>query len=90
MEEVFPVDMLDYLVCPETHQRLALAEPELLAKLQARQQAGQLQNRIGQPIQEPLQQALVREDRQFAYPVSDGFPIMLIDEAIPLNQQYMV
>jgi uncharacterized protein YbaR (Trm112 family) len=86
MDETFPVDMLDYLVCPETHQKLALADAALLAKLQARQQAGTLTNRAGAAIGEPLQQALVREDRQYAYAVCDGFPIMLMDEAVPLEQ----
>lgn len=86
MEETFPVDMLEYLVCPETHQPLELAAPELLAKLQALQQAGELKNRQGQPLADPLQQALVRQDGQFAYAVTDGFPVMLIDESIPLAQ----
>lgn len=79
-------EMLEILVCPETHQRLRLAEPELVGRLQALQQAGRLVNRAGAVSAEPLQAALVREDGTIAYPICDGIPIMLIEEGLPLEQ----
>lgn len=85
MDGISP-DLLAILVCPETHQPLRLAPVEIVEKLKALQADGKLLNRAGQPFSEPLQAALVREDGQYAYPVCDDIPIMLIDEALPLQQ----
>ena len=43
------------------------------------------QNRGGELVTEPVREGLVREDGLFLYPVRDDIPIMLIDEAIPLE-----
>jgi uncharacterized protein YbaR (Trm112 family) len=85
MEEISP-ELLEILVCPETHQRLSLAPPDLLARLAERQAAGKLKNRAGDVVTHPVQAALAREDGAFAYLILEGIPIMLVDEAIPLNQ----
>jgi uncharacterized protein YbaR (Trm112 family) len=79
-------ELLEILVCPETHQRLKLAPPELVEQLKTLQTEGKLKNRAGAVPAEPLHGALLREDGAFVYPISDGIPIMLIDEAIPLDQ----
>lgn len=79
--------LLDILVCPESHQSLAPAEPVLLARLNESLATGGLSNRSGQVVTDPLEEALVREDRRVLYPVRDGIPIMLIDESIPLSEQ---
>jgi uncharacterized protein YbaR (Trm112 family) len=80
------LELLEILVCPETHQRVSLAPADLLARLQARQAAGELLNRAGAALKEPLAGALLREDGAIAYPILDGIPIMLIDEGLPLSQ----
>lgn len=85
MEGISP-ELLEILVCPETHQPVRLAAPEVLAQLTALQSQGKLKNRAGAAPSEQIQAALVREDGKFAYPVCDGIPIMLIDEAIPMDQ----
>lgn len=85
MNQISP-ELLEILVCPETHQRLKLAEPALVERLKALQDKGQLKNRAGAPPAETVHGALVREDGAYAYSISDGIPIMLIDEAIPLDQ----
>jgi uncharacterized protein YbaR (Trm112 family) len=78
-------ELLELLRCPETHQRLSLAPPEILDALNAKAHAGQLQNRAGQLIREPLEAALLREDRRFVYPIRSRLPIMLIPEALPTD-----
>lgn len=85
MEGISP-ELLEILVCPETHQRVSEAPAELVARLAELQGKGQLKNRSGAVPTEQIQGALVREDGKFAYPVCDGIPIMLVDEAIPLEQ----
>ena len=79
--------LLAILCCPENHQPLALADPEMLARLNARiaaPGASPLTNRGGEPVREPLSGGLVRLDRTLLYPVRDGLPILLVEEAISL------
>ena len=76
--------LLQILCCPETHQALREAEAGLLAQLNEKIGAGALKNRAGQPVKEVLQGGLVRADGKFVYPVRQGIPVMLVDEAIPL------
>lgn len=79
-------ELLDILVCPETKQPVSLADAELLDRLNARVRDGTLENRAAQTVAEPLDAALVREDRVVCYAIRDDIPIMLIEEAIPLDQ----
>ena len=76
-------EVIEILRCPKTHQKLTLAAPGLIEKLNARIATGQLRNRAGKLIEKQLEGALVCADGSFAYPVRGNLPIMLIDEAIP-------
>lgn len=79
-------ELLDILVCPETKQAIRVADGDVLEHLNEAIAAGRAKNRGGQPITEPVLEGLVREDGLFLYPVRDDIPIMLIDEAIPLEE----
>jgi len=78
-------ELLEILVCPETKQPLTVATDTLVAQLNDRIAQGTLTNRSGATVTEAIDSGLVREDRQYLYPVRDDVPIMLIDEAIALN-----
>jgi uncharacterized protein YbaR (Trm112 family) len=78
-------NLLEKLCCPETHQKLSLADPALIEKLNHRIAAAQLRNRAGQPLTVKLDGGLVRQDGQLVYPIRQGIPILLIDEGVPVG-----
>ena len=80
-------ELLEILVCPESHQPVRPADEALLAEINGAIEAGELTTVGGDPVKSLLQAALVRDDRQRIYPVRDGIPIMLIDESIDWQQE---
>ncbi len=79
-------ELLDILVCPENKTKVTLAEQDVIDKANAAIAAGTLKNRAGETVEEKLDGGLVREDKAYMYPIRDDIPIMLIDEAIPMEQ----
>ena len=79
-------ELLEILVCPETKQPVRLAEAGQVARVNAAIAAGTVSNRGGEVVREAITGGLVREDGELLYPVRDDIPIMLIDEAILLDQ----
>ena len=79
-------ELLKMLVCPENRTPLEVASSELMAKINRAVAAGQLTNKAGRKVEKPLDAGLVRADRAVLYPIVDEIPLMLVDEAIPLDQ----
>lgn len=75
-------EFAELLRCPETRRKLAVAPPELLQRMRAEQAAGKLFHASGKPVAAPVSAGLLREDGGLLYPVIDGIPVMLKDEAI--------
>ena len=79
-------ELLEILVCPETHQPVRPAEAPLLERLNQAIRAGKVTNQSGVGVTQPVEEGLVREDDKILYPVREEIPIMLIDEAIELDK----
>jgi uncharacterized protein len=79
-------DLIEILACPETRQSVRLADDALVRKLNAAIASGKVVNRDGQPVTEPIDAGLIREDKQYLYPVRQDIPVMLIGEAIAVEQ----
>lgn len=78
-------ELVEILVCPETKQPVAPAEAALVERVNAAIAEGRVRNQDGTAIREGIEGGLVREDGRVMYPVRDDIPVMLIDEAIPLE-----
>ncbi len=79
-------DLLALLCCPETKQKVAVAEDAVIVTLNSWVTRGELKNRGNHPVTEPFEAGLVREDGTLLYPIRDNIPVMLIEEGIPLAQ----
>ena len=79
-------ELLEILACPLDRTPLCVADEELLARLNRAITAGQIKNREGHPIKKTLQGGLVRQDKTILYPIVDDIPVLLVDDAIPLDQ----
>ncbi len=78
--------LLKILVCPENKTPVALVEADVIERANAAINTGKLKNRSGSVVEEKIDEGLLREDKAYLYPIRDGIPIMLIDEAIPFDQ----
>jgi uncharacterized protein YbaR (Trm112 family) len=77
-------ELLSLLVCPETHQDIALADPAEVQALNAAILRGDVRTVGGTPVAAPLEGALIRADGEVAYPIRDGIPVMLVAEGLKL------
>jgi uncharacterized protein YbaR (Trm112 family) len=83
---IINTELLAILCCPETKQPVTMADQSLVDKLNAAVARGSLKNKGQKPVSEPLDGGLVRADLKILYPIRENIPIMLIEEAIALDQ----
>ncbi len=76
--------LLEILACPKTKQGLRLASDNELERLNAAVKASTLKTTAGATVSESLQAALVREDGRIAFPIRDGIPILLFEDALQI------
>jgi uncharacterized protein YbaR (Trm112 family) len=77
--------LLAMLRCPQDGSMLAIADEELIDRLNAQIARGDLRDVLDQPVVEPLQSGLITESGQRLYPVRGGIPTLITDEAIELK-----
>ena len=74
------------LVCPTDHTPLNVAEDRIVAQVNRAIAAGRVMNRAGRLVDQPIGGGLIRTDQTLLYPILDGIPVLLADEAILLAQ----
>lgn len=79
-------DLLSMLRCPDDCSALRLAEAQLLARINAAIRGGKLRNEAGRSLDETIDGGLIRAHGDLLYPIIDGIPILLRDEAIDISQ----
>ena len=76
--------LLAMLRCPVSKTPLAMADTQLIEKLNQSIQGGELRDQLDQKVTEPLQAGLVTEDGSRLYAIRNGIPDMNPDDAIQL------
>ncbi len=78
--------LLDLIRCPLTRQPVASLSSDRLERLNELINEHKIKARDDTPVTVVLAEALVTEDGNIAYPVIDGFPVMMEEHGIQLSQ----
>jgi uncharacterized protein YbaR (Trm112 family) len=79
-------DVLSILCCPEDHSKLTSASSSLVAEINTAIRRGQLRNRAGHIIEHRIDGGLARTGGDVVYPIIDGIPVLVRDEAIEIDR----
>ena len=77
-------DLLSILICPKTKKPLRMATAAELQRVNAAITDKTAKNAGGAEVKDKLEEGLVPEGESLVYPVQQGIPILLIQEAIQL------
>jgi uncharacterized protein YbaR (Trm112 family) len=78
--------LLDILCCPVTRTPLELLPERELHVLNERIAEQRIRNRDDAIVTDPLEEALVTRAGKLVYPVRDGIPVLLEEQAMSLAQ----
>lgn len=79
-------EILAIICCPDTHQDLTLINSNQLTLLNSLRSESQLRHRNGNLVNYDLSGGLIRNDQEVIYPIREGIPVLLSEEAIPIDK----
>ncbi len=79
-------ELLSILVCPENKTPVTMADQSTIDAVNGAIAGGSLKNRGGEVVDTAIDGGLIREDGTYLYVIREDIPVMLIDEAIPMDQ----
>ena len=77
--------LIEMLRCPVEGGALTLVEPEMVARINQDIEHGEIRDSLGQRIEQPIQGGLINESKTRVYPIRNGIPTLVADEAIALE-----
>lgn len=78
-------ELLSMLCSPDTRTSLEEASEEFISELNADIAKGLVKTAAGAVVTDVVKEALISADKSKLYPVKDGIPVLLSDEAILLK-----
>jgi len=81
--------LLASLKCPDTGQPLEILDAASIDRLNEEVAAGRLKNLGGSVIGQPLDGGLLARAAGKMFPVFDGIPVLILDEAIHLGEDIL-
>jgi len=79
-------EVLAMLRCPQEQSPLAVASESLVEEVNQAIRSRQVRNRAGRLLEQQLDGGLVTRRGDLMYPMIDGIPVLVRDEAIELER----
>ncbi|MDX2227927.1 MAG: hypothetical protein SFY92_12655 [Verrucomicrobiae bacterium] len=80
-------DLLPVVCCPETRQKLKLADLAFVEGLNADVARGKIRYISGKVATEAFEGGLLREDGTVFYPIIGGIPVLIYHEGVLVHAQ---
>lgn len=85
VETPISAELLKILRCPVEGSPLRIASADLIDQINQEVRDGTLRDRLEQRVQQPLEGGLINASETLLYPIRDGIPMLVQEEAIVLG-----